>query len=130
MATHELNLVHMDVKSDNVFTDEDINWDLGDFGSTREIGAPVWSHTEPMNPYAIPAKATVIPAMDYVLLCVMIAVALKKDEWKHLCGAQQNVQENLIIDRLNSIKDVDFKKEVVELFEHNLKIVREHLQKY
>ena len=130
-AMHDLNLVHMDVKSDNVFVDGNFNWDLGDFGSTREIGAQVWSFTKVFNPYTIPDNATVIPAMDYVLLCVMIAIESKKDQWKRLlCGQQQNVQEHLIIERLNSIEDVNFKKEVMDLFELNLKIVREHLQNY
>jgi hypothetical protein len=103
---------------------------LGDFGSTREIGAPVWSYTKVLNPYVIPANATVIPAMDYVLLCVVIAIESQKDQWKNLCGQQQNVQEHLIKERLNAIEDVHFKKEVVELFEENLNIVREHLQRY
>lgn len=129
-AMHELKLVHMDVKSDNLFVDVNLQWDLGDFGSTREIGAPVWSFTKVVNPYDIPSNATVIPAMDYVLLCVVIAIELQKDQWKLLCGQQQNVQEHLIMERLKSIKDVDFKKEVVELFEENMKIVREHLRKY
>ena len=79
---------------------------------------------------AIPGNATVIPAMDYVLLCVVIAIESQKDQWKNLCGQQQNVQEHLIKERLNAIEDVHFKKEVVELFEENLKIVREHLQRY
>jgi len=129
-AMHELKLVHMDVKSDNLFVDADLRWDLGDFGSTREIGAPVWSYTKVLNPYVIPANATVIPAMDYVLLCVVIAIESQKDQWKNLCGQQQNVQEHLIKERLNAIEDVHFKKEVVELFEENLNIVREHLQRY
>ena len=127
-AMHELNLVHMDVKSDNLFVDVDSTWDLGDFGSTREIGATVWSYTQVLNPYAIPPNSTVIPAMDYVLLCVTIAIEMKKDQWKDLCGQQQNIQGHLVLDMLNSLKDVAFKKEVVELFEHNLKIVRKHLQ--
>jgi serine/threonine protein kinase len=128
-AMHALKLVHMDVKADNVFVDEDLNWDLGDFGSTRQIGAPIWSYTQVLTPYTIPAKATVIPAMDYVLLCVMIAVESKKEQWKQLCGKQQHVQAQLIMDRLQSIEDAQFKEEVVELFEQNLKLVREHLQK-
>ena len=129
-AMHELNLVHMDVKSDNLFVDVDFNWDLGDFGSTRAIGALVWSYTKVLNPYAIPHNASVIPAMDFVLLCVTIAIELKKDQWKNLCGQQQNVQEHLIIAELNSIENKVFRKEVVELFEHNVKIVREHFQNY
>ena len=127
-AMHELELVHMDVKSDNLFVDADVEWDLGDFGSTRQIGAPIWSYTKVLTPYVIPTYATVIPAMDYVLLCVVIAIESQKDQWKKLCGQQQNVQEHLIIERLNSIEDINFKQEVVELFKENLSIVRKHLQ--
>ena len=79
---HKLNKVHMDIKSDNVFVDEYFNWDLGDFGSTREVGSSVWSFTQPLNPYILPIDSTVIPAMDFVLLCVMIAAVLEKGEWK------------------------------------------------
>ncbi|KAJ3117384.1 hypothetical protein HDU96_006909 [Phlyctochytrium bullatum] len=129
-ALHKLNLVHMDVKSDNVFVDCDAKWDLGDFGATRHIHSEVWECTEVMNPYQIEKNVRVIPAMDYVLLCVMIAVELKKEDWKQLCGTKQNVQEDLIRAKLNSIEDDNFKKDVVELFEHNLKLVREHLQQF
>ena len=82
----------MDVKSDNEFVGGDFMWDLGDFGSTRKIGAPFWSYTQVLNPYVFPQKASVIPAMDYVLLCVMVAVELKKDHWKQLCGKHKYVQ--------------------------------------
>ena len=67
-AMHRLGLVHMDVKSDNLFVDEELKWDLGDFGSTRKIGDTMWSYTEVFNPYVIPRTATVIPAMDFVFL--------------------------------------------------------------
>ena len=127
-AMHKLGLVHMDVKSDNLFVDEELKWDLGDFGSTRKIGDTMWSYTEVFNPYVIPRTATVIPAMDFVLLCVTIAIELKKDQWKRLCGEKQKVQGHLIVETLNSIEDVEFKKEIVELFECSLKVVQEHLQ--
>ncbi len=126
-AMHELKLVHMDVKSDNVFVDENLQWDLGDFGSARAIGVPMWSCTEVLNPYTIPANATVIPAMDYVLLCVMIAIEVSKNDWKHLCGQRQKVQVDLIRARLNSIQDDHFKEEVVALFDENLETVLRHL---
>jgi Protein kinase domain len=127
-AMHKLNLVHSDVKSDNVFVTEDLDWDLGDFGSTRGIGSAVWSNTEVLTPYVVQRGTTLIPEMDFVLLCVTIAVEMKKDEWKDLCGGQMNVQEDLIAKRLNSIKDVVFKRELVELFERSMKTVREHLR--
>ena len=126
-AMHKLNLVHMDVKSDNLFVDVDSTWNLGDFGSTREIGATLWSYTEVLNPYVIPSNATVIPAMDLVLLCVTIAIEMKKDKWKDLCGQQKRVQGPLVLDMLNTIENATFKNEVVALFERNFNIVLEHL---
>jgi hypothetical protein len=83
-----------------LFLDEDLNWYLGDFGSTRKKGALIWSYTKVLTPYAIPPKACAVPAMDFVLLCVKIAIELKKEEWKLLCGQHQNVQEHLIIEKL------------------------------
>ena len=130
-SLHALGLVHMDVKSDNVFMDSVANFDLGDFGSTREIGACVWSFTQIFNPYAIPSRATVIPAMDFVCLCVMIAFEMNKGHWKEaLCGQQQSVQHDLVLEKLNLIQDENFKTEVVSLFEENYKIVQLHLQNY
>ena len=65
--------------------------------------------------------------MDYVLLCVMIAIEVSKNDWKHLCGQRQNVQVDLIRARLNSIQDDHFKEEVVALFDENLETVLRHL---
>lgn len=123
---HNLNLVHMDVKSDNLFVDDNLDWNLGDFGSARNVGSTIWSFSEVFNPYVIPRTATVIPEMDFVLLCVTIAIELGKDKWKQLCGHQQKVQPNLIINKLNSIKDVTFRNEIVNLFECSLQIVLKH----
>lgn len=125
---HGLGLVHMDVKSENVFVDWDAGWNLGDFGSTKEIGEIVHSFTDVFNPYTLTHTATAIPAMDLVLLCVMIAVELDRKHWiKDLCRIS-NVQERLVAEKLNTIQDVDFKTEVLELFTNNLKIVQEHLR--
>jgi hypothetical protein len=68
--------------------------------------------------------------MDFVLLCVTIAVELNKDQWKRLCGQKQFVQADLIIEQLKSINNVDFKLEAMELFENNFNIVQEHLQQH
>lgn len=129
-AMHNLGMVHMDVKSDNLFVDDELGWNLGDFGSTRKIGHNVWSHTDVLTPFFLQSTATVIPAMDFVLLCVTIAVELDKDQWKKLCGGQYKVQAHRIKEKLGSIVDVDFKKEVVELFEDSLKTVEKHLQNH
>lgn len=130
-AMHKLDLVHMDVKSANLFVGGVAEWDLGDFGSTRKINTTARSYTDAFAPFSLSPSATVIPAMDFVLLCVTIAVELNKKLWrKDLCGHQEKVQAHLIIEKLNSIEDVDFKREVVELFEDNLKIVQEHLRNF
>lgn len=128
---HKLDIVHMDVKPDNLFVDDNLVWNLGDFGSARKIGVVQWSFTCAFNPYKIPEIATVIPEMDLVLLCVTIAVELDKKNWKKsLCGPVQNVQQDLVLAKLESIKNEQFRREVVELFQNNLKIVLTHLQKY
>lgn len=125
---HAYGLVHMDVKSDNIFLDPDARWDLGEFGSSKEIGATVGSYPEALTPYTLSPTATAIPAMDLVLLCVVIAVELDKKTREALCGSQSRVQERLILQKLNSIRDNNFNEEVVELFETNLKVVQEHLK--
>jgi hypothetical protein len=114
-SMHELGLVHSDVKADNVFVDEVGVWYLGDFGSARKIRDAVWSYTDVFTPFIIPSSATVIPAMDFVLLCVTIAVELDKKNWERLRGSEERVQEPLILQKLNPIQDDNFKKEVIEL---------------
>ena len=124
---HALGMVHMDVKADNVFVDNALNWDLGDFGSTRPIGDQVWSWTEVLTPYTLPPSAKVIPSMDFVQLCVMIAVELGegKESWKTgLCGSYQRVQEDLIRDRLLEIP----MNQIILLFNKHMEIVKSHLQ--
>lgn len=43
---HESNMVHMDIKNSNIFTDMKGIWYLGDFGSCVEIGGPLHSTTD------------------------------------------------------------------------------------
>lgn len=85
------------------------------------------SSTHTFHPYYLSSSVTVITAMDFVLLAVTIAVELNKKRWRDLCGQQQCVQGDLVIEKLNNIENVAFKKSVVELFENNLKDVQEHL---
>jgi Protein kinase domain len=127
-AMHRGGFVHMDVKSDNVFVDEPMKWDLGDFGSTRKIGDGVWTWTEVMNPFDIPKTAKVHASMDMVQLCVMIAIELDKDNWKsQLCGHKQRVQALLVRERLFNISDEEFKTEVLLVFDKELDSVEKAL---
>ncbi|GAQ87133.1 Protein kinase superfamily protein [Klebsormidium nitens] len=78
---HNKGLVHMDVKSENVFIDADGRWFLGDFGSTVPVGAPVVSTTRWFTAFDLfgsPAKEE----YDWYMLAVMLAVELDKDDWR------------------------------------------------
>ena len=85
----KLNLVHMDVKPDNLFVDEHSEWHLGDFGSSRELGSPIWTFSKRLTPYLMSPAATVIPAMDFVQLCVSVAVELNKKDWISMCDGEE-----------------------------------------
>jgi hypothetical protein len=127
---HKKDFVHMDVKSQNVFVNGDLIWDLGDFGSVRKCGEKVWSWSETLTPFKMPSDCTVIKEMDVVQLCVMVAVELDKANKDDLCGEAQHVQPSIILRKLCTIKDVTFKEEVVNLFRENLRIVLDHVYGY
>ena len=107
--------------------DDVSNWDLGDFGSTRPIGEPVWTYTQVLTPYVIHPGTKAIPAMDFVQFCVLIAVELDKNEWKKLCGNQTRVDETLVLAKLNTIENEKHKKIFISMFISQLKIIKDHL---
>ena len=130
-AMHSISLVHMDVKSDNVFIDENGEWNLGDFGSTRPSFTKIWTYTDVLMPFVLKRNVTVIPSMDYVLLCVMIAVEMRKKtrDWKvTLCGDQQKVQIELIKKTLTEIENELFRRRIIEIFDEHFASVQAHLQ--
>ncbi|KAJ3223597.1 hypothetical protein HDU78_011260 [Chytriomyces hyalinus] len=131
-SLHALSLVHMDVKSDNIFVDEDCVWNLGDFGSCRPSNSPIWTFTEVFNPYAIvDSKTSVIPAMDIVLLCVMIAVEIEKETWNmRLCGKTGRVQHELIKKSLSEIQEATFRDDIMRLYEECYAEVVNHLNEF
>jgi len=137
-----LNLVHLDVKSHNVFVGEDGNWDLGDFGSAVVITSDAPARirvTACFNPYIIPTVAKVVPAMDFVLLSVMISTELfDKDKvdnfdnvfhWTRELGydATGRVQASLILKSYSRISDPDFRQQMENFFIENYKKVVQHL---
>lgn len=129
-SLHSRDLVHMDIKSDNVFCDDETVWFLGDFGSTRKVETAAWSFTEVFNPYKLyHNKTKVIKSMDYVQLCVMIAVELNKEDWKvRLCGNNQRVQQELISNSLSKIDNGEFGQNVQKLFQEHYQLAMEHLK--
>lgn len=78
---HSHNLVHMDVKPDNIFLTQSGTWYLGDFGSCRHIGDKILSYTDVFYPeclYGQPAK----PAYDWYMLAVSLLIELLPDKRK------------------------------------------------
>jgi hypothetical protein len=128
----------MDVKSDNIFVTSELVWDLGDFGSTRKIGQAIFSWTKLFTPYQMPSTCTAIKEMDFVQLCVMIAIELGKKTWKEdLCGpeplqagVQRFIQQNLVLTRLSSAQDGSFRDQVVQLFQDSMLVVSEHIKRF
>ncbi len=141
---HELGYVHMDVKSKNILVGASLSCDLCDFGSARQRDEPTFSLTAGFNPYVIPTKTPVIPSMDYVQLCVTIAIELQKDSVAKLSQefvvepdvksfrtryTVKHVAEDLIRQRLQQIRKVEFRETMLSMFTEHVNKVKQHLQK-
>ncbi len=143
---HSLGYVHMDVKSANILVGAKLSCsDLCDFGSTRRKGEPTFSRTAPLNPYVIPFRTPVIPSMDYVQLCVTVAVELQKDSadklYKEFVVKPEkgsfhpngytvyHVDEDLICQQLQQIQNEEFREIMLKTFTEHVNRVKQHLQK-
>ena len=70
---HDRNVVHMDVKGDNILLDGNGNWLLGDFGSCRFIGETILSTTE-MFYHSKILRTPALPCHDYFMLLVVLII--------------------------------------------------------
>ena len=70
---HDRNVVHMDVKGDNILLDGNGNWFLGDFGSCRFIGETILSTTE-MFYHSRLLRTPAHPRHDYFMLLVVLII--------------------------------------------------------
>ena len=80
---HSQQLVHCDVKSDNVLVQSDGSWLLFDFGSTTPLELPITSLTEIFHPtlkLGMPATVEV----DWQLLFCMLLVEVNKNDWQRV----------------------------------------------
>jgi serine/threonine protein kinase len=127
-ALHGSGFVHMDIKPDNVFVDGDGNWDLGDFGSTRKVGNNLWSWSVLYNPYKLETRHLATPAMDMVLLCVLIAFERDKQDQSSLFDKTENVQTERVLSSLRKINDAGFRDELVDLFSRCVEEVEQWLK--
>lgn len=76
---HARNVVHMDVKSDNIFLDLDGRWLLGDFGSCRFIGETILSTTEMFYHSRLIGKPA-LPCYDFFMLLVVLLIETLPDK--------------------------------------------------
>ena len=54
-AVHKCNMIHRDIKPDNIFVDEEENYKLGDLGVTKNLNATGYASTKTgTEPYAAP----------------------------------------------------------------------------
>lgn len=94
---HGKGIVHMDIKSDNIFIGADKTWVLGDFGSSKPIGAAVT--TSNLKHYVRYQLTTAEKVYDwFMLLLVFVKESLDdKNTWIDvLCDAQDKYDANRI----------------------------------
>ncbi|KAA6416662.1 MAG: hypothetical protein FRX49_13361 [Trebouxia sp. A1-2] len=121
---HAANLLHADVKSDNVVLNTADKWHLADYGACVEFGQPIKSCTEDIGLQAWYPGAmqnqTAIAKYDWGLLVVLIAVEMGKQQpLTELTGesAPARVQLPLVLARCRAIVHRDL-KQLVEQFIH------------
>ncbi|KAJ1409975.1 hypothetical protein B484DRAFT_403037 [Ochromonadaceae sp. CCMP2298] len=87
---HGCNIVHLDVKGDNIFVDSDGEWVLGDFGSCKKIGEEVISTTAQFHHKKLTGEIAA-PGFDFYMLLVTLLIELLPDKHAYsdaLCESQ------------------------------------------
>ena len=83
---HSKNIVHMDIKADNIFISPDKRWVLGDFGSSKVAGERIT--TSNLIAFMRTKLDKAVPELDwFMLLLVLLKESLAtRDSWiKLLC---------------------------------------------
>ena len=112
---HSQNLVHMDIKGDNIFIDGVGKWLLGDFGSCKFELDDITSFTRYFLPEVL-QKA--VKSYDWYLLGVTIVVQLCKSEWKEkLCSSETSViSHELVIRAARNVAHDPLRKLLLSVF--------------
>lgn len=94
---HDKGVVHMDIKADNIFIGSDKTWVLGDFGSSKSIGAKIT--TSNLVHYVRYPLTTAETIYDwFMLLLVFLKESLQeKNTWiSVLCDADEKYDADRI----------------------------------
>lgn len=88
---HCCNIVHLDVKGDNIFVGADGEWVLGDFGSCKRVGEEIISTTAMFHHTMLTGKKAVV-GFDFFMLLVTLLIELlphKSNFSDALCEPQE-----------------------------------------
>jgi len=85
---HSNNIVHLDIKGDNIFIDANGEWFIGDFGSCKRIGDTVVTTTTLFHWQNIVGKKAT-PHFDYSMLLVMLLIELLPDKHSFLVSLSE-----------------------------------------
>ncbi len=115
---HTCNLVHMDVKGDNVFIDATGKWLLGDFGSCRPIGEDILSTTDMFYiSKLVGAKAH--PKYDFFMLLVMLLIESlpNKHDFEYVLCNEAGSERRVSLSKIRgAVEKVSFNVELHSLF--------------
>ena len=90
---HGCNIVHLDVKGDNIFVGGDGEWVLGDFGSCKRVGEEIISTTAMFHHTMLTGKKAVV-GFDFFMLLMTLLIELLPDKDTFidaLCAPQKRV---------------------------------------
>ena len=89
---HKKDVVHMDVKGDNIFIDSNGDWFLGDFGSCKSAGENITSTTAAFYYENITGRVAEFRYDWYMLLVTIVIETLeKKDDFRELCSDKSGI---------------------------------------
>ncbi len=102
---HAEDFVHMDIKPDNIFINQEGAWYLGDFGSSKKVGDAITSCTEMMYPRALRGK----PAKkeyDIFMLGLTVLIAADLAHFKQLYSDDNVLEMRLVAEKLSQLAKI------------------------
>lgn len=111
---HSKNMVHMDVKPDNIFLDMNGSWYLGDFGSCVINGGKIREFTRFFLSSNFTGKKA-YPGLDFYMLAVTLVLVLVKDPLKLEANHISMVDHQTLLSVVHQIEDQKLKNFILDL---------------